>query len=238
MAKKGGSKSEKRLAASKAIAMARKEHAWHIKTRPGPHKKENSLALSFVLRDLLAIAKNAKEAKNILSKGLVQVDGKTAKNAKRPVGLFDLITIVPEKKTFRILFNKKGKIMVKEEESKQNEKICKVIGKKAIAKKEIQLTTNDGRTIKEKKTDVSVGDSLLIQVPEQKVLKVLRQQPKKTVLVIAGKHIGDVAKVKELQAGTMNREKLLTLETKEGEFKTVESNIVVVGDEKPVIKVE
>ena len=238
MANKGEGKSEKRLAAGRAVPLLRKEHTWQIRAKPGPHKKKNSVALGFVLRDMIGVAKNAKEAKKILNQGSVLVDGKIAKETKRPVGLFDLITIIPDKKTYRILFNKKGKLCFLEEKFEEREKICKVIKKQNIAKGEIQLTTNDGRTFKEKKTDVSVGDSLLIKVPEQKIVKVLKQEAKKTAFVIDGRHIGDVAKVKNFVAGTMRRPKLATLETKDGEFDTVESNIVIIGDDKPVIKVE
>ncbi len=109
-------------------------------------------------------------------------------------------------------------------------------GKKAIAGNVIQLVTNDGRTFKEKKTDACVGDSLLIVVPGQKIVKVIKQAPGKTVFVVDGKHIGLVAKVKDFVAGTMRRPKLANLETTDGEFSTVESNIVIVGDDKPAIK--
>lgn len=238
MATKGARKSEKRLAASRLVPLKRKANTWHIKAKPGPHKKKNSVALGFVLRDMIKVTKTAKESRAILRDGKVMVDGKVAKESKRPVGLFDLITIVPEKKSYRILFTKKRKLAAVEEEKNKEEKICKVIGKKALAKGIMQLTTNDGRTFKEKKTEARVGDSLLIEVPSQKIKKVLKQEPKKTVLVIDGKHIGQVAKVKSILQGTMNRPKLVTLETGEGEFNTVESNIVIVGDDKPVIKVE
>ncbi len=238
MANKGEGKSEKRLAVSRLVPLHRKESTWHIMVKPGPHKKKNSVALGFVLRNMIEVTKNAKETKGILNAGYVLVDGKIAKDPKRPVGLFDLITLVPSKKAFRILFSKKGKLMVVEEKFEQNEKICKVVGKMVLPKGIIQITTNDGRTLKEKKTDISVGDSLLIKVPEQKVVKVMKQAAKKTVLVVEGKHIGDVAKIKKIVEGTMSKPKLVTLETDNGEFNTVELNIVIVGDDKPVIKVE
>jgi len=235
MAKKD---SEKRLAAGRLVPLKRKENTWHINAKPGPHSRKNSTALGFVLRDMLKIAKTAKEAKTILNSGHVLVDGKTSKDARRPVGLFDLVTIVPEKKTYRVLVGKKGKLEVLEEKFGENHKICKVVGKKAGPKGETMLSTNDGRTFKEKKTSAKVGDSLLVEVPKQKVVKEIKQGPKKTVLVVDGRHIGVVAKVKEIVSGTISRPKLVSLKVGETEFMTVESNIVVVGEEKPVIKVE
>lgn len=238
MARKGEVKSEKTLAASRVIPVHRKKKVWQVKAKPGPHKKKNSAALGFVLRNIIGLTKNARETKNILNNNMVMVDRKTVKDPKRPVGLFDLITITTEKKTYRILFSKKGKLTAEEEEPGQKQKICKVTGKQAIAKKEIRITTNDGRTLKIKNQEAKVGDSVLIEVPGQKIIKILKQVPNKTVLVVDGKHVGDVAKVKDIVQGTMSRPKLVTLETKDGEFKTVESNIVIVGDDKPVIKVE
>ncbi len=66
MANKGEGKSEKRLAADKVVPLLRKKHTWHVRAKPGPHKKRNSVARGFVLRDMIGIAKNAKEAKKIL----------------------------------------------------------------------------------------------------------------------------------------------------------------------------
>ena len=238
MAKKGAVKSEKRLAASRLIPLLRKERTWHIKARPGPHKGKNSVALGFVLRNLIGIVKTAKEAKGILNSKQVLVDGKIAKDPKRPVGLFDLVEVTPEKKTYRVLVGKKGKLQVVEEKFGENKKICKIVGKKTLGKEGILLSTNDGRTFKEKKTEAKVGDSLLVEVPAQKIIKILKQAPKKTVLVVDGRHIGFIAKIKGIVSGTMSRPKLVNLENETGEFMTVESNMIIVGDEKPEIIVE
>ncbi len=238
MANKGETKSEKRLASSKAVPVLRKEHTWQVRTKPGPHKRKNSVALEFVVRDLLGIARNTREVKSILNSGNVLVDGRAVKNRHLPVGLFDLVSIVPEKKSYRILFSRKGKIKAVEEDFAEKRKICKVVGKRALAKGMFQLATNDGRTFLEKKAGTKAGDSLLVEVPEQKISKVLKMEPNKTVLVVDGTHVGDVAKLLEVFPGSMLRPKLVKLKTETGEFSTVETNIFVVGEEKPLIKVE
>ncbi len=238
MAKKGENKTEKRLAASKVIPLHRKAYTWNVKAKPGPHKKRNSVALGFVLRDLIGITKNMKETKRVLTAGRILVDGKIVKDNRLPVGLFDIITIVPEEKTYRVLFSKKGKIIVLEEDKHSGEKICKVVGKKVVSKELIQLATNDGRSFNEKSNKAAVGDSLLVQVPKQKILKVIKLEPGKVALVVDGTHMGEVANIKEITPGTMTRPKLVLLEAGESQFKTVESNIVVVGDSKPLIRVE
>ena len=238
MARKGENKTEKRLAASKVIPLHRKKCTWNVKAKPGPHKKRNSVAIGFVLRDLIGITKNLKETKRVLNAGSVLVDGKVVKDYRLPVGLFDLVAIVPEEKTYRVSFSKKGKIVVLEEEKNKKEKICKVVGKSVISKGVVQLATNDGRSFKEKGSKAAVGDSLLVEVPEQKIAKEIKLEQGKVALVVDGTHIGEVAKIKEITPGTMTRPKLVLLEAGKTQFKTVESNIVAVGDSKPVIRVE
>jgi small subunit ribosomal protein S4e len=238
MANKGETKSEKRLASSKAVPVLRKEHTWQVRSKPGPHKRRNSVALEFVLRDLLGFARNSKEVRGMLNAGMVLVDGRIVKNRHLPVGLFDLVSIGPEKKCFRVLFSRKGKIKAVEEDFSEKRKICKVVGKKVLSKGVVQLATNDGRTFLEKKSETKVGDSLLVEVPEQKISKVLKLEPNKMVLVVDGTHVGDVAKLLEVLPGSMLRPKLVKLKTGSGEFRTVESNIFVVGEEKPLVKVE
>jgi small subunit ribosomal protein S4e len=238
MAKKGDNKTEKRLAASRVIPLHRKKYTWNVKAKPGPHKRRNSVAVGFVLRDLIGITKNMKETKRILNAGSVLVDGKVVKDYRLPVGLFDLITVVPEEKTYRVSFSKNGKIGVLEEEKHTKEKICKVVGKRVVSKGLVQLTTNDGRSFSEKAGKAAVGDSLLVEVPGQKIVQAIKLEPGKVALVVDGTHIGEVAKVKEITPGTMTRPKLVLLEAKESQFKTVESNIVAVGSNKPVIRVE
>lgn len=238
MANKGPRRREKRLAASRIVPLLRKEYVWHIRAKPGPHKRRNSVALGFVLRDLVGITQNARETKAVLNQGIVLVDGKAEKDSRRPVGLFDLVSVLNEKKTFRVLFNRKGELALAEERFGCNEKICKVVGKKVVSNGITQLATNDGRCFREKKADADVGDSLLVQVPEQKILKVLKETAEKMVFVTDGKHIGSTAKIKGMDEGTMGRPKLVTLQTPDGEFKTVERNIIVVGEEKPLVKVE
>ncbi len=238
MARKGEKKGEKRLTASKAVKLLRKERTWTIRSKPGPHNRQNSIPLGFVVRDLLHLAKTRREAKYILNQGLVEVDAKVAKDARFPVGLFDLIAIKREGKTFRVLFNKKGQLVLQEEKKQEKEKLCKVVAKNAAKKGLIQLQTNDGRTFREKKTDVKVGDSLLVKLPEQKIAKHFSLAEGNRVLVTGGHNIGSLGSVKKITAGTMRRPKLITVQGETKAFQTTEKNVFVVGEKKPAIEVK
>ena len=69
---------------------------------PGPHGFNYGLALSVFLKDILKIAKTAKEVKNILNNHDLLVDGVKRQESKFIVGFLDVISIPTTKENFRI----------------------------------------------------------------------------------------------------------------------------------------
>ena len=67
----------KRLSAPKFWMVSRKEKRFVVRPSPGAHRKDRCIPITVVLRDVLKYAANAKEAKQIVKKGLVEVDGRT-----------------------------------------------------------------------------------------------------------------------------------------------------------------
>jgi Ribosomal protein S4E len=86
---------QKRIAAPRSWKIERKTAYWTVKPRPGPHPGNRSIPLLLIVRDMLKLADNSKEAKRILNEGNVTVDGKVRKDHKFPVGIFDLLSIRP-----------------------------------------------------------------------------------------------------------------------------------------------
>jgi small subunit ribosomal protein S4e len=240
MSNKGGSSRLKRIAASQAVYLERKELKWTIKPSPGPHREEDAVALGFVIRDLLELAENLKEAGIILNSGKVKVDGVVRKAVDFPVGLFDVIEIKEIKKAFRLVLDSKGRLEPVEIKFGENyNKISKVLGKKILGKGQLQLSCNDGNTFtvgeKEALAKVSVGDSLLLEIPK-KFSKVLELKKGNMVFVVGGKHVGETAKIEDISPSTMQRAKLITLDSGNGNFQTVAENVIVVGEAKKAIE--
>lgn len=240
MAKKGGTKAEKRISTSKVRKIHRKEMIWTIRTEPGPHKRKESLPLGFIVRDILKLAKNMRETKYILNRRFVKVDGVARASYKFPVGLFDLISFEKQKKVYRIVYDKQGRLIPKEVDAKeQTRKICKITSKKTVKGGLTQITTNDGRTFREKAKKYKVGDSLEVKVPENKISAVFEVAKGNIAYVSGGTHISTVGKITEITEGTMKRKKLMTLQTPEkDEFQTTENNIIVIGEKKEEIDVK
>lgn len=239
MSSKGGTTVEKRLSTSKARKIFRKEKKFTIHSNPGTHKRKISVPLGFVLRDLLKVCWNLKEAKSILNAGKVKIDGKIRKEYKFPIGLFDVVSI-EGLKSYRTLFDSLGRIELVEIDSKKEKlsKVCKIAGKRIVRGKVLQINTTDGRVFGEKAEKVSVGDSVLIDLAEQKIVSTIELKQGNLVYVFGGTHVGTVALVKNVVDGTMKRPKLLTLEKKDkSEFQTTENNVIVVGEKKPEVEV-
>ena len=82
MAKMGSRKHLKRFKAPKSWPISPKENKWTVKPAAGPHAIEDSLSLLVVIRDILGLADNSREAKRIINTGKVLVDGRARKDYK------------------------------------------------------------------------------------------------------------------------------------------------------------
>ena len=237
MAKKGERKQQKTLSVSKARKLHRKKNLWTVRAETGPHNK-NSVPLLFVARDLLGIAKNASEAEQIIFAGKIEVDGKVVTDKRYPVGLFDVVSLKGQKKNYRIVLNGSGQLLPKEiSEKEKGKKLCKVVRKSTIKGKELQITTNDGRNFRAMKQDVRVGDTIIVEVPGQKVSGSLAMKEGNIAFIIGGKKVGLKGIIMKVSEGTMTRRKLIAVKPSEGEeFQTNEANIFVVGETRPELE--
>ena len=241
MARHGSKKSQKRISLNKAVHIRRKEMTWTIKTSPGPHSGEDSIALGIALRDLLGIARNIKEVRLILNSRTVSVDGMIRNEKKFLLGLFDVVALSDSKKQFRVLLDKKGRFVLKEIPAKNSGfKLVRITGKKAIRGNRIQLETNDGRVfVADSKEKASIGDSLKIGIPSQKILEVFAFEKGNTGFIFKGERTGGIAEIENVLPGTMKRGKLVLLKPREGgEFQTVAENVFVVGKKNIEIELD
>ncbi|RKY01045.1 MAG: 30S ribosomal protein S4e [Spirochaetes bacterium] len=221
----------KRLVAPKSWKIKRKGITFVTRPRPGMHSKKNSISLNLVLRDMLGYAKTTRDVKVILSKGGVLVDGKQRKDHRFAVGVMDIIEMPKINKCFRVLLNKKGNLYpteIKGDETKI--KLCKIVGKSVIKKGKIQLNLNDGRNIIIDKNKYGTGDTLVIQLPEQKIKEHLKFEKGSFVYLSGGKHKGESGIAEEI------KDSIIKVKPKSGEsFETSKKFAFVTGKEKPII---
>jgi small subunit ribosomal protein S4e len=139
---------------------------------------------------MLKICKNRKEVKRVVYGENILINKKIIKEDRHPVMLYDSVTIIPEKKNYRLNLKENGKFKIEEISEKDSEKkFVKIIGKKILKGKKVQLNLIDGRNFL---TNVkcSIGDSCVINFKENKIEKCLALKEKANILVFAGKHAG------------------------------------------------
>lgn len=227
MASHGKKRHTKRIAMPVANPAARKVKKWMKTTSPGAHAKKHSAPLVAVLRDLLHITESEREAKKILNDAQVKVDGRVISDKGFSVGLMDVVEIPKLKLAKTIIFiNSK----LKTTNATPNEKLCKITGKKLITGAKTQLNLHDGRNITTDKTTLKTGDTLKIQVPEQKILEELKLEKGANCYVSSGRHSGQTGtliEVIEFQGSTRPNVKL---QAPDGtEFTTLKDYVLVVN---------
>ncbi len=239
----GGSRHLKRLAAPKAWKIRRKRRfgTWVTNVRPGPHPKERSVPLRILIRDLLGLAENAREADFIVRSGKVLVDGTVRKDPRFPVGLMDVVEIPEIEGAFRILLDDKGRIVAKEiPDSEKSIKLVRIERKMVVRGGRIQVTTHDGRNflLDDAHGDVRVGDVLVISVPSQEIKDVLRLDKGHTVYILSGRHAGTIGAINNVIPGDLIRERAVDVSVGDATLQTAARNVFVVGREKPVITLQ
>ena len=156
------------------------------------------LPLLIILRDVLGIAQNRKEVKKALHEKQILVNNKIATDERNNVLLLDTISILPMKKHYRLGLSDKGKFGVTEiKESEANQKISKIVNKKILKGKKIQLNLSDGRNFI---SDIkcNTNDSAKINLKEKKIEGCLGLKEKAKVIVFAGKHTGGIGTIKKI----------------------------------------
>jgi len=165
--------------------------------RPSFNLKKG-LPILIILRDILKVAQNRREVKKVLHKKQILLNNNPVKDEKNTALLFDVIKILPLKKNYRIGLSSNGKFSVNEiNENESNEKISKIINKKILKGKKIQINLSDGRNFI---TNIKCypNDSILINLKDKKMEKHLQFKEKSNIIVFEGKHAGKEGKINKI----------------------------------------
>ena len=219
----------KRIAVPKPWKILKKENTFVLRPNPGAHTMALSMPIVLIMKQL-GYAQTTKECKRLLRRNDILVDGRRVEEIAFPIGYMDTLKV--GKSNYRILLDIKGKLTTVEIKSDEvNTKICRIKKKTPLKKGKMQLNLFDSRNIIVDKDEYSIGDSILISVPEQKIQSHFKLEKGVSVCLLGGKHIGSSAVVEKIEGKKIN------CKTAKGEnFETLKEYAYVVGKEKPVIK--
>lgn len=232
-----GSKKLKRQMAPKFWGIERKNKRFVVTVRPGPHSRHASIPSAVFLRDTIGMVQTLREAKKTIYSGGVTVDGLARRSLHHGIGLMDIVELANVSDIYRLV-PVDGVLLkpIKIDPAEKMKKICKVISKNTIRGGRTQIGFHDGRClISDEKA--SVGDSCLMQVPEQKIVEVLPMEKGARVMIIRGTNAGRTGSIIDIKPGTFVLPKMAMVTLGERDVEIPTEMLMVVGRENPAIRV-
>lgn len=177
--------------------------------------KSSSVPAVVAIRDMLHLAKTAKEVREMIKKRLITINGRTVYELNDPVKLFG---ILKAGKTYQLTLLPTKKFVF--HEAKGNSRICKVVNKTLVSKGKMQINLHDGSNIIAD-NKIRVGDSIYLDSSD-KMSKHVALEKGSSVLVFMGKYTGLEGKVQSIENKTS------TVKFKDKEAKLPNSNIIAL----------
>ena len=237
MVKIAGSKKLKRQMAPLFWGIRRKEKRFVVTVKPGPHKKNYSIPTAVLLRDKMKIVSTLREAKSVIYAGKITIDGVKRKSLHHGIGLMDVVELDGVSDSYRLV-PKDGTILtpIKINADEKNKKIVKVIGKTSIKGGKTQIKFHDGRTLISDEL-VDVNDSCVLQIPEQKILEVIKLEKNTKILITRGINAGKTGEIKEIKEGTFVLTKRIVTTIDDKLIEISIRLVIAVGKDKPVMQI-
>lgn len=161
------------------------------------HSGTKGISVLFLLRDVLKVVKTRKEARYMTLSKMIKVNNKIRTDENFPVQVLDTISLSSKEGSpvnYRLgIVNRKFSLI--EVSAKETEtKVIKIRGKKVMGNDKIQMNLDDGQNILTKEK-FSVGDSIVLNTKENKIVKVLPLKEGAKVEIVLGKHAGEKGEI-------------------------------------------
>ena len=236
MGKKGGDTRVKRQMAPRFWNIKRKESQFVIRVKPGPHSKTKSYPLGMVLRDALHITKTAQESKMLLNEGKVKVDGLVKHDINLAVGLMDVVELANGQAYRLVPKDSELLVTVPVEDAEKAVKLAKITSKVTTKGKKLQYGFHDGKTLLSD-AKMKVGDTCVLALPEAKVKEHIKFEKGSMALIISGENAGKTGKIEDIREGVFSLPTRALVSFEERQVELPVEMVMVVGADKPVIKV-
>ncbi len=220
----------KRLTMPRSWPLPRKSSVWIQKPNPCGHPLDLCMPMGVILRDVLGVAQNRREAKKILHSKLVKVDGAIETDIGRGVGLMDVLTVGDV--SYKCVLDTNGKLRYRTIPAKEaSTKICRVMGKTTIKGAKTQVHLHDGRNLLfNENPEYKTGDSLVISLPDQEVKSYHKFEEGSTAYLTGGNHIGELATVR----GQDIKRSSKANEVQFDDFGTISDYVFIISDESDI----
>jgi len=192
---RGPRKALKRIVAPKSWMLDKLGGTFATKPSQGPHKYRESIPLTVILKNRLRYALTNREVTMIVNdkEGNITVDGKIRRDPRFPAGLMDVVGLKKTGEQYRLLYDVKGRFVLRNigaEEAKS--KLCKITKKQVGPNKIPYIVTHDGRTIRFPNPEISVYDTIKLDIATGQVVDHCKFETGNLCTVTSGNNVGRV----------------------------------------------
>ena len=233
-----GSKKLKRQMSPIFWGITRKDDRFVVTVRPGGHSKHLAIPSAVFIRDVLKLVTTLREAKSAIYGEKIKIDGVTRKSLHHGIGLMDVVELEGISDVYRLV-PKDSMVLhpITINAAEKTKKLVKVTSKVTIKGSKTQLGFHDGRSLVSD-TKVNVGDTCVMQIPEQKILDIIKLEKGAQVIVTSGINAGHIGKVDEIKEGSFVLPRRAAVNIGERQIEIPTDLVMVVGKDKPVIQIE
>jgi small subunit ribosomal protein S4e len=158
---------------------------------------QESVPVVIAVRDMLKLARNAKEVKKMIFNKALKINGKEAKDLRDSIQILNLFEA---DKTYILTLTQNGKFMF--EETKDKTRPCKILNKTSLRKGEIQLNLHDG-TNAVTKEKFATNDTVYLD-EKGNISKHVKFEKGKPCIIIKGRYSGKKGKITDSENGSAN----------------------------------
>ena len=232
-----GSKKLKRQMAPLFWGITRKNKRFVLTVKPGAQSKHASIPIAVFLRDTIKTVTSLREAKSVIYAGKIKVDGVIRKSLHHGAGLMDVVELEGSNKTYRLV-PQDGTLLkpIEIEDSEKTKKFALVKSKTTIKNGKTQIGFHDGKTLIDE-TPISVGDTCVLQIPDIKILSVIKLEKGMNCLITKGVNAGKIGKIDEIKQGTFNIPKSLDITFDDRQIEIPSRLVMPIGKSEPEIKI-
>jgi small subunit ribosomal protein S4e len=236
MVKKSGSTKLKRQMAPNFWQIKRKGFPFVLSANPGPYAKDKCYPVGLLLRDVLHLCNTMEEAKMILNSGQIKIDGVVRRDVHFGVGIMDIIEIVPNGESYRLI-PKDLNILVPVKTKEKGIKLLKITSKVSIKGNRIQYGFHDGKTLISDDKQMNVGDVCIVKLPNIEIQNHVKFDVGCTVLVIQGENAGRIGKIEEIKNGMFSLPKRTVVQFDDRSVELPVNIVMPIGNDRPLLEV-
>jgi small subunit ribosomal protein S4e len=101
-----------------------------------------------------------------------------------------------------------------------------------VKKAKLQLNLFDGKNILTDNKDINTGDTLVLELPSQKIKNVLKFEKGSLALLIGGRHIGNFGVIEDI------KDNIIKIKSDKSTFNTQKRFVFVIGKDKEVVQLK